>query len=101
MPQKTPIFFPEYCRNRVRPEDLGLTPQQCAEVMFQVITEPQYGDGNIVEAMMVGSKEDPRINIRDVPMEALYPTTGVLGEDNHLVEEEARFVEHLQQHGLR
>ncbi|KAJ0117851.1 hypothetical protein J7T55_014301 [Diaporthe amygdali] len=83
-----PIFFPEYCKNRVRPEDLGLTPAECASVMMRVLTEPEFGDGNIVEAMMIGSKENPKINAREVPMEALYPTTGALGEDNHLVEEE-------------
>ncbi|KAK2613416.1 hypothetical protein N8I77_000333 [Diaporthe amygdali] len=97
----TPIFFPEYCRNRVRPEDLGLTPAECASVMMRVLTEPEFGDGNIVEAMMVGSKENPKINVREVPMEALYPTTGALGEDNHLVEEEEKFVKRLQEHGMR
>ncbi|KAL1882810.1 hypothetical protein Daus18300_000448 [Diaporthe australafricana] len=97
----TPIFHPEYCRNRVRPEDLGLTPAQCASVMMQVLTEPQYGDGNIVETMMVGSKADPKISVREVPMEALYPTAGVLGEDNHLVEEEEKFVKQLQERGMR
>lgn len=69
--------------------------------MMQVLTEPQYGDGNIVEAMMVGSKADPKVNVREVPMEGLYPTAGVLGEDNHLVEEEEKFVKQLQKHGMR
>lgn len=78
-----------------------MTPQQCASVMMQILTEPQYGDGNIVEVMMVGSKQDPKISIRDVPLEILYPLTGVVGQDNHVVEEEAKFVKHLQQHGLR
>lgn len=69
--------------------------------MMRVLTEPHFRDGNIVEVMMVGSKEDPKINIREVPMEALYPTVGVLGEDNHLVEEEENFVKRLQVHGMR
>lgn len=68
--------------------------------MMQVITEPQYGDGNIVEVMMVGSKENPEISVRDVPLDKLYPTVGVLGDDNHMVEEEARFAERLQ-HAMR
>lgn len=69
--------------------------------MMRVLTEPQFGDGNIVEAMMVGSKESPKINVREVPMEALYPTIAALGEDNHLVEEEENFVKRLQEHGMR
>lgn len=80
---------------------MGLTPAQCASVMMRVLTEPQFGDGNIVEAMMVGSKENPTVNVREVPMEALYPTIGPLGEDNHLVEEEEKFVKRLQEHGMR
>lgn len=68
---------------------------------MRVLTEPQFGDGNIVEAMMVGSKENPKVNVREVPMEALYPTIGALGEDNHLVEEENNFVKRLQEHGMR
>lgn len=78
-----------------------MTPAQCASVMMRVLTEPQFGDGNIVETMMVGTKEDPRINVREVPMEALYPTAGPVGEDNHLLEEEQKFVRHLQEHGMR
>lgn len=80
---------------------MGLTPHQCASVMVQVLTEAQYGDGNIVEALMVGSRQNPEISVREVPMERLYPAVGVTGDDNHLAEEEARFVERLQQHGMR
>ncbi|KAK7743184.1 hypothetical protein SLS53_004269 [Cytospora paraplurivora] len=82
-------------------DDLAMTPQQCASVMIQILTEPQYGDGNVVEVMMVGSKQDPKISVRDVPLEILYPSSGVVGQDNHVVEEEAKFVKRLQQHGLR
>lgn len=78
-----------------------MTPEQCASVMMRVLTEPQYGDGNIVEAMMVGTKEDPKINVREVPMEALYPTTGTFSDKNYLVEEEVKVVKQLQEHGMR
>ncbi|KAF5688804.1 secretory lipase [Fusarium circinatum] len=73
----TPIFHPEYCRDRMPPETLGLT----ANVMFQVLTEEKYGDGNIVETMLIGNRESNSVNVREVPMEALYPT--VVAEGSH------------------
>ncbi|KAI0170001.1 NAD(P)-binding protein [Hypoxylon sp. FL1284] len=96
----TPIFDPEYCRDRVRPDDLAYTPEKCASVMLRIVTEPQYGDGNIVEAMAVGTKENPSESIREVPLEALYPTVPV-GEETHLLEEEEKSVKRLQEHGMQ
>lgn len=84
-----------------RPEELGMTPEECASVMMRVLTEPQYGDGNIVEAIMVGTKEDSKINVREVPMEALYPSAGNFSDENHLEEEEAKLVKQLQEHGMK
>ena len=78
-----------------------MTPDQCATVMFSILTEPQYGDGNVIETMLVGSREDPSVNVREVPLEALYPTVGPVGEDNHLLEEELKFTKHLREHGMR
>lgn len=92
----TPLFGDEG-----RPDELGMTPEQCASVMMRVLTEPQYGDGNIVEAMMVGTKEDSRINVREVPMEALYPTTATFSDKNYLEEEETKIVRQLQEQGMR
>ncbi|KAF4959435.1 hypothetical protein FGADI_1656 [Fusarium gaditjirri] len=77
----TPIFHPEYCRDRVPPDTLGLTAEQCADVMFQVLTGEKYGDGNIVETMLIGNRESNSVNVREVPMEALYPT--VVAEGSH------------------
>lgn len=78
-----------------------MTPEQCASVMLRIVTEPQFGDGNIVEAMLMGTWEKPVVNVREVPMEALYPAVGQLGELNHLEEEEANFVNHVRDHGMR
>lgn len=61
-----------------------------------VLVEPKYGDGSVVEAMLVGKRGDATVNIRDVPLEALYPTAGVVGEDNHLLEEEQKFTQKLK-----
>ncbi|RYP35540.1 hypothetical protein DL767_003794 [Monosporascus sp. MG133] len=97
----TPIFYPEYCRSRVQPGDLMMSPRQCAEIALRIMTEPQYGDGNIVEAMLVGTKEDPTMSIREVPLEALYPTVGPVGQANHMVEEELKHLKKLQESGMR
>ena len=78
-----------------------MTPDQCATVMFSVLTEPQYGDGNIIETMLVGTRANPSVNVREIPMEALYPTVGPVGEDNHLLEEEQKLTKHLREHGMR
>lgn len=67
----------------------------------RVIEEPQYGDGNIVETMLVGTKADPKINIREVPLEALYPTSGPVGQDNHLLVEEQKMVQKIKENGMR
>lgn len=72
--------------------------------MMQVITEPQYGDGNIIEVMMVGSHQDPKVNVRDVPLELLYPSaqsSSIEMVGAHLGEAETKFLEHLKEHGMR
>lgn len=73
-----------------------MTPEQCASVAMDLLVEPKYGDGSVVEAMLVGKRGDATVNIRDVPLEALYPTAGVVGEDNHLLEEEQKFTQNLK-----
>ncbi|KAH8657975.1 hypothetical protein BX600DRAFT_500003 [Xylariales sp. PMI_506] len=97
----TPIFHQEYCKDRVRPEDLTMTPDQCAEVAMDLLTEPQYGDGNVVEAMLIGKRGEATVHTREVPLEALYPTVGPVGENNHLLEEEQKFVQKVKVSGMR
>ncbi|EMT63031.1 hypothetical protein FOC4_g10013229, partial [Fusarium odoratissimum] len=48
-PAHTPIFEQEFCRYQ----------------------EPQYGDRNIVEIMMIGSKEEQSVHVREVGLEGL------------------------------
>ncbi|EWY80984.1 hypothetical protein FOYG_15275 [Fusarium oxysporum NRRL 32931] len=97
----TPIFHPEYCRDRMPPETLGLTAEQCANVMFQVLTEPKYGDGNIVETMLIGNRENNSVNVREVPMEALYPTIVAEGSHDGLYEGEEKLAKQLAEKGMR
>lgn len=68
---------------------------------MQVATEPQYGEGDMIEVILAGSRDKPVVEVREVPLQALYPHVGPLGDDNHLVEEETRFVKHLGEHGMR
>lgn len=98
---QTPIFHPEYCRDRMPPETLGLTAEQCANVMFQVLTEPKYGDGNIVETMLIGNRENNSVNVREVPMEALYPTIVAEGSHDGLYEGEEKLAKQLAEKGMR
>ncbi|KPM38748.1 hypothetical protein AK830_g7799, partial [Neonectria ditissima] len=95
----TPIFHPEYCRDRVRPDDLTMTPEQCASVMMRVLKDAEYGDGNIIETLLIGTKENSSVNVREVPLEALYPTVGPVGQENHLLEEEEKLTKQLQARG--
>lgn len=78
-----------------------MTPEQCAAVMMRIVTEPQFGDGNIVEAMLAGTWEEPTVNVREVPIENLYPDVGGLGVSNHLVDEEINLINHVRDHGMR
>lgn len=68
---------------------------------MQVLQEPRYGTGNIVEVMMTGSKQDQKIHTRDVAMEALYPTVGPLDQGTRAMDETERFVKKLRQEGMR
>lgn len=68
---------------------------------MRVLQEPQYGDGNIIETLLVGTKDNPSVNIREVPLETLYPTVGPVGQDNHLLVEEQKLVKQLQEKGVR
>ncbi|KAF7541799.1 hypothetical protein G7054_g194 [Neopestalotiopsis clavispora] len=97
----TPIFHPDYCKDRVRPDDLTMTPEQCASVAMDLLQDAKYGDGNIIEAMLVGKRGEAVVNLREVPLEALYPTAGPVGEDNHLLEEEQKFIKQLKEKGTQ
>ncbi|KAI1046006.1 hypothetical protein LB505_010791 [Fusarium chuoi] len=98
---QTPIFHPEYCRDRMPPSTLGLTAEQCANVMFQVLTEEKYGDGNIVETMLIGNRESNSVNVREIPMEALYPTVVAEGSHDGLYEGEEKLAKQLAEKGMR
>ncbi|ORY67819.1 short chain dehydrogenase reductase [Pseudomassariella vexata] len=94
----TPIFHPDYCKDQMGPDYLALSPEQCAQVIYDVLTKAQYGDGNIIEAMLVGTKDNPSVNVREVPLEALYPTVGPANQENYLLAAE-NLVKQLEARG--
>ncbi|KAF4338408.1 15-hydroxyprostaglandin dehydrogenase [Fusarium beomiforme] len=97
----SPIFHPEYCRDRLPPDTLALTPEQCANVMYQILTEEKYGDGNIIEAILIGNKEASSVNVREVPLEALYPTAIAEGSHDGIYAEEEKLAKQLAEKGMR
>ncbi|KAH6652035.1 hypothetical protein BKA67DRAFT_572722 [Truncatella angustata] len=96
----TPIFNPEYARGRLREQDVSLSAEECASLIMQVLQEPQYGDGSVVEVQKIGAKEDPQVNVRDVPLEALYPTVSALDQVKAALAEEEELVKTLSTSGM-
>lgn len=64
-------------RSFLRDDDPSLSPEDLATVVIRVLTDPQYGNGNIFEARMArfhgDDGEEETIVMREVPVEALYP----------------------------
>ncbi|KAK8096948.1 short chain dehydrogenase reductase [Apiospora kogelbergensis] len=100
----TPMIHEEQEHVVVHPDDIGLTPRECAEVALRLLREPQYGDGNIVECMKVVSDEESGqlvVRTREVPMEALYPSFTGTGLETILDSREASLLQRLQHYGTR
>ncbi|KAH7164946.1 hypothetical protein DER46DRAFT_576267 [Fusarium sp. MPI-SDFR-AT-0072] len=100
-PAHTSIFEQEYCRDRLQRDDVALEPEHVAELTLKVLREHQYGDGNIVEIMMIGSKEEQSVHVREVGLEALYPTVGPLGMGTRAIAEELKFFQKVKEKGMR
>ncbi|RYO97148.1 hypothetical protein DL765_011317 [Monosporascus sp. GIB2] len=95
----TPLFDHDHCRRMLRKEGVALTPGQCAAVIMRVPRKPQYGDGNIVETRLDGFDVQP--SVREVPLEALYPTGGPLQQIENAMAAEDKMKQELQLHGIR
>lgn len=78
-----------------------MSTEQYAAVMMRVTTEAQYGDGKLIETLLVGARQRPEVSMREVPVKALYPAAGPRGEDKHFMDEELKFRRHLEEHGMR
>ncbi|PLN84684.1 NAD(P)-binding protein [Aspergillus taichungensis] len=96
-PVKTPLFDADHCKGQLLPNDIGLTAEQAAEQAFRVMTEPEFGDGNIVEVVAApgeSAAESVTVRVRETPLEVLYPNPAL--EGNHFMEEEQKFIELLK-----
>ncbi|KAK8025291.1 short chain dehydrogenase reductase [Apiospora arundinis] len=77
----TPAVLHEYCSDKVREQNMNMTPAECARVMLDLVTLPQYGNGNIVEAMQFGQKDQPSdVRVREVPYPGLAPSIDSSGD---------------------
>ncbi|KAK7959146.1 uncharacterized protein PG986_004000 [Apiospora aurea] len=86
----------------IPPDEIGLTPKECAEIALRLLQEPQYGDGNIIECIKVENERGERVTkVREVPLETLYPVTDGSNIGSIIAEPERRFKEKLGQTGMR
>ncbi|KAH7134415.1 hypothetical protein EDB81DRAFT_949731 [Dactylonectria macrodidyma] len=98
----TPVVTQEYCKDKVREVDMNMTATECAKVMLSIVTEAQYGDGQIVEAMQFGTTTSD-VRVRVVPYQKLLPDLDFSGDfsgKNILVEEE-KLWKQLETSGVR
>ncbi|KAK2023300.1 NAD(P)-binding protein [Colletotrichum zoysiae] len=100
-PTRTPLFDQEFCRDRLPLEDLALSSSELANAMFALLTEEQYGNGNALEIMMVGSKEAPVIHQKEVQLDVLYPTASPMGAGTKAMDEELSFMKMIAEQGMR
>ncbi|POS71063.1 hypothetical protein DHEL01_v210541 [Diaporthe helianthi] len=100
----TPAVQAEYCAAKVRKQDMNMTSEECAQIMLRVVTEEQYGNGDVVEGMQFAEQGKPSdVRVRTVPYQALLPPINIEGEfsgKNILVEDE-KLWEKLKVSGLR
>ncbi|KAM0415948.1 hypothetical protein ACHAPT_013101 [Fusarium lateritium] len=85
---RTPLWDQEHCKARLTENDPQLTPEYVAKVMLDVLDDDKYGDGNIIEVMDVGTPEEPKPNVREVPVHLVCPPASGVGVPTLLVEEE-------------
>lgn len=69
--------------------------------MMKLLTEEQYGNGNILEIMMTGSRGHPQVHQKEVQLEVLYPTASPMGAGTKAMEEELNFMRMVAQQGMR
>ncbi|KAH8655859.1 hypothetical protein BX600DRAFT_515547 [Xylariales sp. PMI_506] len=99
-PTRTPLFDQEWCKDRLGKDDLCLSAGDVADLMMRALTEEQYGNGNILEIMMSGTKEEPKIEEKQVQMEALYPAMSPMGMGKAM-QEELKFMALIAEKGMR
>ncbi|KAJ0123866.1 hypothetical protein J7T55_012337 [Diaporthe amygdali] len=100
----TPAVEAEYCVGKVRPQDMNMTAEECAQIMLRLVTEEKYGNGDVVEGMQFAAHGQPSdVRVRTIPYQALLPPINMEGDfsgKNILVEEE-KLYEKLKTKGMK
>lgn len=87
---------------KLEQDGTSLTPQECAGVILRVLQEPQWGRGSIVEATKAASEKGSQVTVRDVRLEALYPSApAISGLGARVTAGKRRLIAHLQEKGLK
>lgn len=68
---------------------------------MRVLQEPQHGHGDIVETQLIEADGETEVDVREVPLEALYSSAGVFGQAKHAIAEQDKFVKQLGETGMR
>lgn len=99
----TPAVLQEYCKGKVRESDMNLTATECAEVMLRIVTEAEYGDGSVVEAIQFGSKAQSDVKVRLVPYMSLLSPLDFSGDfsGKNIIVEEEKLWEKLKINGMQ
>ncbi|KAK6836269.1 hypothetical protein PG987_006764 [Apiospora arundinis] len=104
----TPLIHEIQKHVNVRPDDLGLTGKECAEVAMRLLQEPQYGGGEIIECMKAFNVnkdekggDETVIQLREVPVETLYPSFYNNNLDTIMGDPEKKLIQRLQQGKMR
>jgi NAD(P)-dependent dehydrogenase (short-subunit alcohol dehydrogenase family) len=85
---RTPLWDAEHCKAKLTDADPQLTSDFVAGVMWDVLEDEQYGDGNIIEVMDIGTPQDPKPSVRQVPVHLVYPAASGVGVPTLITEEE-------------
>ncbi|KAJ5795305.1 hypothetical protein N7457_001904 [Penicillium paradoxum] len=96
----TPLLETKF-RDKLEEDGRYLTAHECAGVILRVLKEPQWGRGSIVETNKVITDKGSQIAVREVPLEALYPSVpsfGGLGA--RITEGKRQLITHLQDKGI-
>ncbi|KAF3767175.1 putative short chain dehydrogenase/ reductase [Cryphonectria parasitica EP155] len=79
----TPAVVADYCKGKVREQDMNMTATECAEIMLRLVTEEQYGNGEVVEGMQFAESGSGKSDVRT----RTVPGKNILAEEEKLWEQ--------------
>ncbi|KAI1817996.1 NAD(P)-binding protein [Poronia punctata] len=86
---RTPLWEAPHLKDQLPESEHVLPAETVAKMMLDMWQDEQkYGDAEIIEIMEVGTAEEPKSNIREVPMQLLLPQVPIAGHGGILKQEE-------------